>query len=361
MRIALISFTEKGGTICKLIAEKLSLQGEMCLAYGTKDRAADQGLIPLDKPLTKWAKEAFETSQALVFVGATGIAVRAIAPYLKGKDQDPAVIAVDERGQYVISLLSGHLGGANRLASVIADEIEATPVITTATDINKRFAVDVWAQSQQLSIVNLKAAKQVSADILNGKTVYFYWEGRLEGSLPKGLELVDAVTLKSKIHGGETCIVVTEKVLDSLKGRDRFVLQLVPKNISIGMGCKKNTPFKAASELLEQTISQLNIRREAICGLASIDLKKDEKALIRLAEKLQVPFITYSGETLMEIQGEFTSSSFVRQVTGVENVCERAALAGSGGSFLLRKQSLNGVTIAGVRRDVVLKFTESDV
>lgn len=359
MRIALISFTKNGGETCKLISDKLSFRGEMCLAYGLKESAIDSGLIPIKKTLSKWTKEAFENNDAIIFIGATGIAVRAIAPYIKSKDQDPAIIAIDEKGQYVISLLSGHLGGANRLSSVIAEDIDAVPIITTATDINNKFAVDVWAQSQNLGIINLKAAKQVSADILKNNTVYLYYEGNIEGETPKGIELVDAVTLKEKINEKRTCIVITEKVLDSLKGKDKYVLQLVPKNITIGMGCKKDIPFKSVIELFENAVNDTQIMTESIRGLASIDLKKNEKALIKLAKKLEVPFVTFSGEELMEAKGEFTPSSFVRSITGVENVCERAAVVSNeGGKLILKKQALNGVTIAMAKKNITLSFAE---
>ncbi len=359
MRIALISFTQNGGNTCKLTADKLTLMGEMCLAYGMKEASSEMGLIPMEKSLGQWTKDAFKNNDAIVFIGATGIAVRAIASLLKGKEQDPAVIVIDERGQYVISLLSGHLGGANQLTLVIAEAIEAIPIITTATDINNRFAVDVWAKSQNLSIVNLKAAKRVSADILKGKNVYLYFEGLIEGEIPQGIELVDAVTLKEKIREGETAIVITEKVLDSLKGKDKFVLQLVPRNISVGMGCKKNISYKAVSELFEKAIADTQIRIEAIGSLASIDLKKTEKALVKLGQKLEVPYMTFTGEELMRVQGEFTPSSFVRSITGVENVCERAAVAvDEDSTLLLKKQSLNGVTIAIAKKNITLNFAE---
>lgn len=361
MRIALISFTRDGGNTCKLISEKLSIMGEMCLAYSMKETAEELGLIPIGKTLGKWTKEAFGNNDAIVFVGATGIAIRAIAPYLKGKDQDPAIISIDEKGKYVISLLSGHLGGANNLTSVIAEAIEATPIITTATDINNKFAVDVWAQSQNLSIVNLKAAKQVSADILNGKIVYLYYEGSIEGKIPEGLKIVDAVTLKDKIRERSTCIVITEKILDSLKGNDKFVLQLVPKNISIGMGCKKDISYKAVVELFENAVADMQIRPESIQNLVSIDLKMSEKSLIKLGKKLEVPFITFSGEELMNIKGDFTASTFVRSITGVDNVCERAAIAANNEEsiLILKKRALNGVTIAIAKKNITLDFTEN--
>jgi cobalt-precorrin 5A hydrolase len=268
---------------------------------------------------------------------------------------------IDEKGQYVISLLSGHIGGANNLANTIAENIDATPIITTATDINKKFAVDLWAKSQALTINTLKAAKQVSADILQGKTIYVYSEYSLEGNIPNELKIVDAVTLKDRIREGETCIIITEKILDSLKGKQGKVLQLIPKSISVGLGCRKGIPLKAVEEIFKQALTKADINIESVRNLASIDLKREEKALQKLSAKLQVPFFTYSGEELMTAEGEFTESSFVRSITGVENVCERAAVVSSdNGKLILHKEALNGVTVAIAKKDMTLYFTEND-
>lgn len=358
MRIALISFTNQGGRTCRMVCDSLMRRGEMCLAYGTGEAAGENDLITFEKGLVKWAKEAFENNDALIFIGAAGIAVRAVAPHITSKDKDPAVIVIDEKGQYVISLLSGHLGGANKLTQTIAEDIGGIPVITTATDINGKFAVDLWAKEQNLYIVNLKAAKRISSDILKGKKVYLYYGGTINGEVPKGIEIVDVVTLKEKIREKESCIIITEKILESLKGSDKFVLQLVPRNICIGMGCRKDISFKAVCDLFEKSTDSLKIRKEALLSISSIDLKKSEKALIKLSEKWKIPYITFSQEELMQVEGEFTASEFVKNITGVENVCERAAVlaAGKGGELILNKQSLNGVTFAASKKEINLDF-----
>ncbi len=357
MRISIIAFTERGGRLCTTIAEKLNLAGEMTLAYGLGS-AGQCDLIPCSGGLSKWTKEAFESSDALVFVGATGIAVRAIAPYIKSKDVDPAVITVDEMGHFVISLLSGHIGGANELAKLIAEKIGAQPVVSTATDLNSAFAVDVWAVKNMLTIDSLKAAKQVSADVLNHRNIYLYSEYNLGGQIPENIQQVDAITLKEKINQGDTCIVISEKKLSSLKGHEKTLLQLIPKSIYVGMGCRKDTGFKPVNDLYSKALDICGIRPEAVCSINSIDLKAQEKALIKLSEKNGVPFRTYSGEELMALEGEFTTSDFVKNITGVDNVCERSAVlaAGEGATLVLDKTSTGGVTIALARKKVEINF-----
>lgn len=359
MKIALIAFTKNGGKMCKKACAILQAQGNQCSAYGMKDAAEGNDLIPVEKGLSKWAKDAFEHQEALVFIGATGIAVRAIAPYIKSKKEDPAIVVIDEKAQYIISLLSGHLGGANRLTRILAECLDAIPIITTATDINGKFAVDVWAQENQLTINNMKAAKQVSADVLNEKPVFIYSAYKLEGTIPPELKIVDVVTLKDKIQEGETCIVITEKILDALKGKEEKVLQLIPRTISVGIGCKKGVSFNNVNDFLKDTIAKAELNAEAIERFASIDLKQDEPALNKLSKKWDLPFQTYTGEELLAVQGEFTASNFVRSITGVENVCERAAvLSSDNGELIWKKDAQNGVTIAIAKREIILKFME---
>lgn len=148
MKIALISFTKAGAETCGKIKTGLSDLGHFCEAFGKDSFAAEAGLIPLRDGLDYWTAEAFKSRDALVFIGACGIAVRAIAPYIQSKAKDPAVVVMDEKGKYAISLLSGHLGGANDLTREIAKIVSAEPVITTATDLNAKFAVDNFAKKK---------------------------------------------------------------------------------------------------------------------------------------------------------------------------------------------------------------------
>ena len=140
---------------------------DRCRIYAP-ERLAGEGIISVTPPLAEFAGPVFQASDVLIFVGACGIAVRAIAPHIHDKQTDPAVVSLDELGRFVIPLLSGHIGGANALAVRLAAALGATAVVTTATDVNGRFSVDTWAASQGLFIDDMRAAKAVSAAILEG-------------------------------------------------------------------------------------------------------------------------------------------------------------------------------------------------
>lgn len=284
--------------------------------------------------LAQWVEAAWEQAEGLVFIGAVGIAVRAIAPRIVHKAKDPAVLVVDETGKFVIPILSGHIGGANAAAMEIARALGAVPVVTTATDLHGLFAVDTWAVSQGLAIANPEAIKNVSGKILAGKTVAIQSDFPLEGAFPSGV---------AEAAAGDVII--------SAKKQGRAALHLIPRCISLGIGCRKGAE-EAAIEALYQ---ELGIADAAICGVYSIDLKAGEAGLLAFCKRHGFPFQTFSAEELKTAEGSFTPSKFVQSVTGVDNVCERAAVLG-GGTLQVPKQAQNGVTIAAAVREIRLKF-----
>lgn len=330
MKLELIAFTQRGNDLARRLAETLSGHGHQaaCTRDGLKAEA--------------WAARAFSRSDGLIFVGAAGIAVRAIAPYLRHKSTDPAVVVVDEGGQFVIPILSGHLGGANDLAREIAALIGAVPVITTATDVNGVFAVDQWARRQGLMVCNPEQILSVSSRLLAGETVGFFSAWPIAGEVPVGLRLVSREA--------------AQVVLD-LRRPEGNALWLCPKGVRVGMGCRRGTPVSLLRVLLEEVLAQEGIPKNAVAALCTIDLKKDEPGLQELAQELDVPLTTYSAQDLAQVPGEFTPSLFVEQVTGVDNVCERAALA-SGGSLLRKKTAQNGATVALAMEELHLTWKE---
>ena len=187
MKVALICFSLTGQQTGERLCRGLEAAG----MTAELDKKSKYLLDSIQISTSAWAGEKFSDSDALIFIGATGIAVRSIAPYVASKKSDPAVLVVDECGKFVISLLSGHLGGANELALKTAEILEAIPVVTTATDLHHRFAVDVFAKKNNCNIFNMKAAKEVSAALLAGKKVGFYSEFPVEGELPEGLVRCD--------------------------------------------------------------------------------------------------------------------------------------------------------------------------
>lgn len=357
MRLSVVSFTEKGNRVNQVLTKRFREMGETCTGY-VMNRFADnchgqEGMAPLGTSLREWAKEQFQCADGLIFVGATGIAVRTIAPFVRDKMTDPAVVTVDEKLEYSISLLSGHVGGANELARTVARMTGAAPVITTATDVNGRFAVDVFARERKLVISDRSTAKRISADVLEGRPVGFCSDFPVEGEIPEGLVR------------GELCVRnvwITGRVLtegDSWMGKPPAggteVLRLIPKVLAVGIGCRRGALAEDIEKAVEEALRKANRSREAIKVIVSIDLKKEEPGLLTYAADMGLEFHTYPSTQLKEVPGDYTDSVFVAEVTGVGNVCERAAMLeifhAGGGRLILGKQTWNGVTVALAERD----------
>ncbi len=294
------------------------------------------------KSLKECAAEYFSRADALVFIGAAGIAVRLIAPFLGHKSKDPAVVVLDEQGKFCISLLSGHAGGANELTEKVAGWVGAVPVITTATDREGKFAVDEFARKNGLFITDWEMAKRVSVEILEGRQVWVDSELPLEGRMPEGLSWYqDGIGKKN-----------AEDMLLSIsyhKIPGRFLentLCLVPKAVVVGIGCRKGTAKEKIADAVGQCLSEERIWTEAVCMAASIDLKKEEAGLLAYCQESGFPFITFSSEELQKAEGEFSSSHFVKEVTGVSCVCERSAVLAAEGKLLCQKKIYDGVTVA---------------
>ena len=316
MNLFLIAFTDRGKTLADALAAALD---------GNAMRCGE----PLG--LNDWTAVHFYTGNGLIFVGAVGIAVRAIAPYLRNKAADPAVVVVDERGGFAIPILSGHLGGANDLARSIAKVCGAVPVLTTATDVNGVFAVDEWAKRQNCAIPNVEKIKAVSGALLAGDTVLVRSDWPIAGEVPPGV----GVTAEEDYS-----------VLLSLRWRDKDVLRLVPRIAVLGVGCRRDTPRETMEAALTAMLDKSGLYKQAICAVATIDMKKNEPGLSAFCAAHGWPLRTYSAEQLKQAEGNFTASAFVERVTGVDNVCERAAVLAAGGPIRWKKTTGNGVTMA---------------
>lgn len=341
----MISFTKAGSRLCKKIAGDLINCGHDVQAYSMPKYAGLYDLIPLAEPLSAWTKQAFLAVDGIVFIGASGIAVRSIAPYLQDKSADPAIVVLDEAGNYAISLLSGHLGGANELAVKIAELSNGQPVITTATDLNHRFAVDVFAKKNNLYITNMKLAKEISAALLDGEVIGFVSDIKADGKLPAGI--VESSKEKIGVYVG----------MQEQKQPFKRTLQLIPRIITIGIGCRKNTPVGQILETISSCLELNRLNIACVEQIASIDIKREEQGIIEAAKVLQVPFCTFTAKELSSLAGDYSESQFVKQVTGVDNICERSAVMASGlGQLIQRKTAAKGVTIALAIRDWSIHF-----
>lgn len=275
MRLAIISFTKRGGELNRSIREALlgwshevdsfeKRKREKALLAGggtSPFREEAAGVALVEESLSAWAGKAFGAYDGLIFVGACGIAVRAIAPFLRDKFTDPAVVVVDEGAGFSVSLLSGHVGGANDLCLLVAKASGAVPVISTATDVNGRFAVDVFAKNNHLAILDRQLAKEVSAAVLAGKKIPFFSTQPLLGTVPG--ELLVFEEEEGFLQEAGIKIAVSEKRLEEGAGQGR-VLYLVPNTVTAGMGCRRGIGYESLRAALEAVFSEKGIFLEEI-------------------------------------------------------------------------------------------------
>ena len=292
-----IAFTRKGIDLALKLALKLGFR------VFVPERLSCEGTEAITESLSVWTGRYFHEVKAFVFIGACGIAVRSIAPYITSKLTDPAVIVIDESGRFVVPVLSGHIGGANELARDIAGMLHAQAVITTATDVNDIPAVDEWAVKNDCAIENPENIKHVSSSLLEGHNV--------------GVAV--------------TC--------ENMPAPFPVTLWLRPRVLVLGAGCHKGVNAyefeRSAIDFLDGAgVSVLSLR-----AIASIDLKANEPALIEFADRHNIPFVTFSADELNMIAGKFSGSQTVKRITGTDCVCERACMYAAGeGAVLLRSK-----------------------
>ena len=288
---------------------------------------------------------------AIIFVGATGIAVRAIAPFICGKAVDPAVLVIDEAGRYVISLLSGHLGGANALARMAASLIEAEPIITTATDAESAFAVDTFAKENGFLLTDLRKAKEVSAKVLRGEKLRIYSDIPMERLVQRPARHEAELVPAQDIDRADIVISYQTHILKPAEKSSQAIgLRLIAKRVHVGLGARKGVTQAEVAAAVATCLEDAGIDPRAVVALASIDLKKQEAGILAYSYECGVPFVTYTAEELRTVEGAFAGSSFVQSVTGVANVCERAAAYAAGQSghaeVLVHKTIHGNVTTA---------------
>lgn len=348
MRLSVISFTKQGMALSERIAacaeEKMQVRlFTKCSAFLAENEAGNPSVLFVEDALEVWAGRQMDAGHALLFVGACGIAVRAVAPHLKDKLHDSPVLVMDEKGRYVIPLLAGHVGGANEIASFLAKRMGASPVITTATDINGKFAVDVFAGKNGLFIADKEGIAKVSAKALLGETITISIETGHgpDTEPPAGVAVVDYPP------AGRVDVVVTSE-----KRHFDATLVLRARDYVIGLGCKKGKPEAAIADFIADKLGELCVDATQIYALVSVGLKREEEGILAWCRKEGVPFFTYSAQELRKVQGNFCRSAFVEEKTGVDNVCERAAVraCGDGGRLIAGKQAKDGMTLAVAKR-----------
>lgn len=379
-RVLLITCSVRGYATMQKLAKKLeNISGAEII---TKVKCEALPEVSMRETVKACVDTYFGLVDAIVFVTASGIAVRSVAEHLAHKSEDPAIVCMDECGKHVISLVSGHAGGANALTQMLADVMWATPVITTATDVEGRFSIDDYAREHNLVVTDWAKAKAISAEVLAAGAEPVWIEepvvaqGEEKGACEIRKEQKSTGTDMGEIEndgcenrvdecGNKICVqrlqigsyqvIVTPR--DILP--DEKTMQLIPRCIVAGIGCKKGTSSDKIEQAVQDAFAKAGLRMEALCAVASIDLKKEEAGLLEFCETRNVPFETYAAEELQAVPGTYSASEFVSGVTGVDNVCERSAVKYAsehgmnqdqrllcmqvdGGELLLRKQAQDG-------------------
>ncbi|HCR3982402.1 TPA: cobalt-precorrin 5A hydrolase [Kluyvera ascorbata] len=338
-RIALFCLTPGGVALAKRLSAALPM------ACYTRAGLVEPGFLPFDGGFAASVGQAFHRDMALIFIGATGIAVRTLAPLLVDKFHDPAVVVIDERGQHVISLLSGHIGGANNLARHLAGILGVDPVITTATDVNDVAALDTLACQLNARMHDFRTAvKTVNQMLVSQQRVGLWWDDMFADEVSRcdrrGFITVSDLNALPELDA-LVCITL-RAALPELKLPH---WKLVPRRIVAGIGCRRGTPCTLLGELLHRQLACQEVDPLALKAIGSITLKQDELGLIQLASDLDVPFNVFSVDALREHEHRFPSSRFVKQTVGVGSVSGPAAWLLSNGHLLGETLRGQGITI----------------
>lgn len=354
--LAVIALTEGG----KKIAERI---------YHLARKKPDLYVIPrlkhnndFFKPLDEHKKFAESITSlwtqydGLIFIMSTGIVVRNISKLLDNKAKDPAVVVVDELGKHAISLLSGHIGGANKLAQELGVLLDCQPVITTATDINHITGIDSLARDLNIGLEPLISIKKFNVHLLKGGKLNFWLDDYIIDKFSiffPDCNVSKLSDFQNKNNDLEWHVFVTNKQLSSLPIN---YIYWRPKNLHVGIGCRKNISFENILENLTSVFKKGRLSLQSIKSISSIEIKADEPAILIMQHHLKVPFIVFSKEEIkhqLEID-ELSTSNFVKERIGVEGVCEPAALLASRGQLLIKKQCLKGTTIAVAQEKSIL-------
>ena len=332
MKIAIISVSKKGQELAFDLKNKLD---------------SDSTIIKCDlyhKNVKECFPILFYEYDAIIAIMASGILIRSVAPLVESKVTDPAVINIDDNGQFVISALSGHLGGANELAGKVAGLIDATPVITTSTDINKKLGIDVLAKDLYLSIDNTKEILHFNKAILEGREISLTVNS--DKNFDYLFDYLNNVTLEINVSIEYSPKVNTDEIHVSF---DEHELTLKERKIVVGIGCRRGKECRFIYDGLKKSLNDLKISHSRVNLLASAEIKKDEKGILELSEKLNIPveFVEIDKLKLFE-SSDVSKSEFVYSKFGIYGVCEPSALimAGFDSELIYKKTSYEGVTIA---------------
>ena len=349
MKTAVFAVTQNGAKLADQIACQFDY--ELFVKKGRYDTLSKLNFHTYDA-LSNCLKDTFHSYDAFIFIMATGIVVRTLAPFIIDKRSDPAVVVLDEKAQHVISLLSGHIGGANALTKKLALQLGADPVITTATDVNEKMAVDLLAESLNLSMEPFDQLKYINAEIVQGRPVEFFIDQALTNA-PYYKKKLQACQIEAKLMEIKpaTCfsgssVILTEQV-NMPNGAG--LLFLKPRKLAIGIGCRRDTTQPEILQAIQTACEKIGKSMHDIACIASTVVKKDEQGLIAASKTLAVPLYFYENVPMQQMIDLYNLdiSPFVTKQIGIGNVCEAAVLlASQSKKILLHKTKLTKVTVA---------------
>ena len=319
MIISAVAFSDRGMQLGRMLRQKFSI--EFSLSLCSKDG------------LTAWTEENYSCSEALIYIGAVETAVLAVSPYIRLEAFGATVIVLDELGKFIIPIFSGHRFEANELAAALADKLKGIPVITAVTDTQEMFAVDTWAKSIGLRIANPHAAKYISSKLTSGEVVHFDSVFMISGNAPKGIEPAGVA------DDSDFSITYLSSVPEK-------VLHLVPPVLTLGIECKKEISSECFETAYKQFLSECGCHPLAVVDVCTIDLEAQEPGLISFCNNNGLPLRVFTPLELSTAKGYFTPSESANNDFGVDNVCERSAVLGSGGTLFVRKMDFDGITMA---------------
>jgi cobalt-precorrin 5A hydrolase len=347
MRTAVIAITRNGSLLGRRLRDGLA-EAELHVSRRYAGQAGPVGQTFDPGDLKEVVITLWQGMDAFIFIMATGIVVRMIAPLLKSKETDPAVVVMDDAGTFAISLLSGHLGGANELAERCAFISGARPVITTATDVNELPSFDMLAKEQGWVIDNISGVKTLNRVMLDGERIAVvdhsgqarcWFHGR--ANLAFFETFSEAIT--SGAHG---FLFVTNRHLPP-QTQPSNLLILRPRNLVLGIGCNRNTPSDEIDEFVGTHLRRIFLSLKSVCRIATVAAKRDETGLLAFAERHGIPMSFYESEELNRVTVPSQPSQHALAAIGANGVAEPAALlASEGGRLLLKKVKSANVTLA---------------
>ncbi|MTI65212.1 MAG: cobalt-precorrin 5A hydrolase [Firmicutes bacterium] len=334
MKWAVITLTKGALIKAKEIKKKLPT-----IDIYTLSKLNDKTVKSINGSLKEFVGRIFFKYDTLIFIMATGIVVRVIGEYLESKTKDPAILVMDEKGDFVISLLSGHLGKANEKALFLSDKINATPVITTASDVKKTIAVDTLAMKLNCLIDDMTKAKDITSLIVNEEPVGLISDIKVNTKLAKNIYL-DKFNKKDVL--GIIYITNKNKMIEY-----KNYVKLIPKNIVVGIGCKKGKKSKDIIKAIYMALEKLNLNKKAIKSITTVDVKINEIGIIKAARYFNAELKIIDREKIKKIENKFKTSEFVKKSIGVGAVCEPCGFITSNkGKCLLEKKAYDGITLS---------------